>query len=420
MREAFGERPTVIEQSYTMLTRIPIYRAEDGFYTDDLWEKDLSAHLRYIAHFRIACPVVPIGEATGPVKRIPGLLTAKVTPLRMDGGWGSVAANVVPNFLAVRRAMQGSAIVHTSCAGWGFPLAYYALLLRPFMRFKWVNVVESSFWVKPAAGPVSLRQRIEHHVHEFMVRRCVRSSDARIFTQDGYRATYLGSHERAMVNTAVWIDDENFRDEADRAAPETVRLIFPARLLPEKGVETVLAAIERWDALHGSETGPPVEVDIIGEGTLAERCRAFVAARDSAVRLRMRFLNQVPYGPPFFDLLRGYSAAIVANRQAEQARIVFDVMAQGLPVLASDTTGNRAVIDDGTTGAFFAVDDADALAALIERASREPAWLDEMGRTALAAARGFSHSAMHRDREAFLQATLKLDETVLVSPPRTA
>jgi glycosyltransferase involved in cell wall biosynthesis len=399
----------VIEQSYNMLTRIPLYRAGDGLYTDDLWEKDLSAHLRYIADFRIACPVLPIGEAPGPVKRIAALDDEKVTPLRIDGGWGSVAANFLPNFLAVRRAMRGSAIVHTSCAGWAFPLAYYALLLRPFMRFKWVNVVESSFWVKPATGPVSLRQWIEHHVHEFLVRRCVRASDARIFTQDGYRAAHLGSHDAAMVNTAVWIDDENFRDDADLAPPETARLIFPARLLPEKGVDTVLAAVARWDALYGVQAGPPVELDIIGEGTLAERCRAFVAARDPKARLRMRFLDQVPYGAAFFDLLRGYSAAIVANRQAEQARIVFDVMAQGLPVLASDTTGNRAVVDDGKTGAIFPVDDPDALAALIERAARDPAWLAEMGRKALAAAQGFSHSAMHRDREAFLKKTLNLD-----------
>ncbi len=411
----------MIEQSYTMLSRIPLFQGPDGFYTDDLWEKDLSAHLRYIGDFRIACPVEPISAAPGPVKRVTGLNDDKVTRLRIDGGWGSVVANFLPNLFSVRRAMTGSVIVHTSCAGWAFPLSYYALLLRPFRRFKWVNVVESSFWVKPATGPVSMRQRIEHHVHEFLVRRCVRASDARIFTQDGYRAAYLGSHDRAMVNTAVWIDDVSFRDAADLpTTPGVTRLIFPARLLPEKGVETVLTAVARWDALYGGATGPTVDLDIIGEGSLAAQCRAFVAARDPELRLRMRFLDQVPYGAVFFDLLRGYSAAIVANRQAEQARIVFDVMAQGLPVLASDTTGNRAVVDDGKTGAIFPVDDADALAALIERAARESAWLAAMGRTALAEARGHSHSAMHCEREVFLKRTLRLDETVLVSPPRTA
>ena len=407
---------SMIDQSYTMLTRIPLFQGADGFYADDLWEKDLSAHLRYIRDFRIACPVLLVSAALGPLKRIAAMTDAQVTPLRVDCGWGSVAANFVPNFSQVFRAIRRSDIVHTSCAGWAFPLAYYALLLRPFIRFKWVNVVESSFWVKPAQGAVSMRQRIEHHVHEFLVKRCVRASDARIFTQDGYRAAYLGSHDAAMVNTAVWIDDENFRDDADLTVPDTVRLIFPARLLPEKGVENVLEAVARWDAVYGRDAGPPVELDIIGEGALAERCRAFVAARDPKARLRMRFLDQVPYGPVFFTLLRGYSAAIVANRQAEQARIVFDVMAQGLPVFASDTSGNRAVINDGKTGAIFPVDDADALAALIERAACEPAWVLAIGRNALASARGFSHTAMHRDREVFLWTTLRLGETVLVSP----
>ena len=74
------------------------------------------------------------------------------------------------------------------------------------------------------------------------------------------------------------------------------------------------------------------------------------------------------------------------------------------------------MINDGKTGAIFPVDDADALAALIERAACEPAWVLAIGRNALASARGFSHTAMHRDREVFLWTTLRLGETVLVSP----
>lgn len=402
----------MIRQSYTLLTRIPLYQGHDGFYTDDLWEKDLVAHLRYISDFRICCPVEPLSPTSGPLRRVEGLTDAQVIRLRTDRGWGSVFVNIVPNFLAVWRAVRTSQIVHSGCAGWAFPLAYYVWFLRPFRRFKWINVVESSFWVKPASGPVSVRQWIEHHVHEFMVRRCVRASDARIFTQDGYRQTYLGSNKAALVAPAVWLDDANFRTTTDLAAAQAenrpVRLIFPARLEAEKGVDTVLAAIDRWDARFGRATGPTLAIDIIGDGALADRCRQFVAARADEQRLRVRFLDPVPYGEPFFALLRGYDAAIVANRQAEQARIVFDVMSQGLPCLATDTTGNMAVVADGVTGAIFPVDNADALAELFDHAAQHPAELHEMGRHALAAAGGYSHAAMHAERELFLRKTLNL------------
>ncbi len=402
----------MIRESYTLFTRIPLFESSDGFYTDDLWEKDLAAHLRYLCDFRICCPVEPASTASTPLKRVVGLEESQIIRLRMDRGWGSVAANFFPNFGRVAGAARRSKIVHTGCAGWAFPLAYYALLLRPFLRFKWINVVESSFWIKPASGPVSVRQWIDHHVHEFLVRRCVRASDARIFTQDGYRSAYLGSNDAALVAPAVWIDDDNFRPDADlaqaNAQQRPVKLLFPARLEPEKGVETVLAAVERWDERYGAKSGPSFDIDIVGEGSLADRCRAFVTTRANGLRLQMRFLEPEPYGEPFFALVRGYDAAIVANRQAEQARIVFDVTSQGLPCLASDTIGNRAVIDDGATGAIFRVDDVDALADLFERAAKDAAWLHEMGRTALAVARGYSHRAMHEQREAFLRKTLDL------------
>lgn len=402
----------MIADSYILLTRVPIYQKFDVLYADDLWEKDLSAHMRYISDFSICCPVVLVCGGVENLRRVDGLSQSKVLRLRTDEGWASAAANFFPNLLQIIRATKRSEIVHTTCAGWAFPLAYYILLLRPFVRFQWINVVESSFWRKPTSGPVTLRQNISHYVNDFLVTRCVKASDARIFTQDWYRAHYLGSHHATIVNTAVWIDDDNFRSDKDLEAahtkPAPSRFIFPARLTHEKGVDTVIAAVEKWDIRFNDLPGPMLEIDIIGQGVLAERCRNFIANRKPGGCLRMKFLEPVPYGPAFFDLLRNYSAAIVANRQAEQARILFDVMAQGVACFASDTSGNQAVIEDGNTGVIFPVDDAFALAALFERAARDQIWLHGMGRNALAAARGFSHSAMHVEREQFLHKTLNI------------
>ena len=402
----------MIEASYTLLTRVPLYQSTDGLYADDLWAKDLGAHINYIRNFTICCPVEQVYGASVSLKRINGLTQSRVIKLRTDHGWGSAIANFLPNLFQVAIAVRKSKIIHTTCAGWAFPLAYYILLLRPLFRFKWINVVESSFWIKPKSGHVSLRQNTSHYLNEFLVRRCVRASDARIFTQDWYRTHYLGSDDAALVNTAVWIDDANFRSVNDLKSAQTegtpTSLIFPARLTSEKGVDTVIAAVKEWDARYDGFPGPPLQIDIIGEGPLAERCRQFISKRKFNGRLHMRFLESVAYGPGFFDLLRNYSAAIVANRQAEQARIVFDAMAQGLAIFASDTSGNRAVVKDGDTGVFVPVDDPLALAKLFDRASREKEWLYRMGGNALSAAQGFSHSAMHIEREKFLHRMLDL------------
>jgi len=82
----------------------------------------------------------------------------------------------------------------------------------------------------------------------------------------------------------------------------------------------------------------------------------------------------------------------------EQPRIVFDAYAQGVPVIASSTDGNRAVIEDGVTGTLFARNDEKALADVLERYAANPAPLETMGLGSLAIGRRVTHRGMHENR----------------------
>ncbi|MEL6766837.1 MAG: glycosyltransferase [Pseudomonadota bacterium] len=408
-----GTTGSVIEGRYTLFTHIPVWHGADGsIHTDALWQRDLEAHLAYLPGFQLCCPVIA-GPEGGEAAPVAGLAPERVLPLRRDGGWGSVLANLLPNALAMARAVWRSDIVHSGTAGWAYPHSYFILLLRPFRRFRWIVLMESSPWAieggAEAFGKASLRQRLAHRLNGFLTRRCLRAADIRIFTHDGYRRDYYGGTERTLVAPAVWVDaaqlvpEDTLEERLAARAGGPIRLLVPARMTADKGLETILAGIDRAaPALAGR--GQALELDFIGAGEMAERVAAFAETpRDG---IATRFHAPLPYGAPFFDVMGRYDAILIANRRAEQPRIVYDAFAQGLPCLTTRTPGTEGIVTEGLTGRFFAIDDADALAALlVEAAAMRPA-LPAMAKAARAAAAARSHGAMHAERATFLTENL--------------
>lgn len=398
--------------AYTLFTRIPVAIGEDGnVYTDGLWAKDLELHLDYIADFRICCPVYPKSAVTDATTRVSGLAADKVYALKIDRGLGSVARNIIPNFRVVSAAARQSDIVHSGGAGWAFPLSFYLLFLKPFRSFKWVMVIESSFWMKPKDRKPSVREWIEHYAHKILLGAGLRRADARIYTQDGYRKLFGINTDATLIAPAIWVDEHQILsnlDQKNRLAgleKETIRYLFPARLIPDKGIDELLEAVERLDNMQTmSERQPKIEIDIIGTGPLAERCKSFAEQQRKAVRVR--FLEPVEYGTPFFELLKLYHAVILANRQQEQPRVVFDAFSQGVPVISSDTLGVKDIVSVGENALLFEVGNAGRLAEQLNIFAANPDLRQSLSHATLSAVRGLSHAEMHRTRERFLRETL--------------
>lgn len=416
-----GEEASRIKERYWLFGRIPVFvDAAGAVYADDLWARDLARHIAHIAHFNLCCPVMRGAQAPEGWRPLVGLTAENIIALRAERGWSGVIACALPNFFACLRAAKRAELVHSEAAGWPFPLSYYLLALRPFLRFRWIVNMESSFWLAPSepGSRPTLRQRIGRHFHLFMVRACMRAADARLFTQAWYRDLILGENaRRSLVNEAVWVDaadllsDAAFADRRERRRDEPVRLLFPSRLVREKGVATVLGAIAKIEALQAGDAmeGPILIIDIMGSGVMEDEVRAFVAGHVGRV-VALSFLAPVPYGAPFFAHLGRYDAFIVANLAEEQPRILYDGFSQGVPAVASRTTGVTQVARDGETAILFApgsdTELADQLLQLTKPGARER--LSAMGATALALARGRTHDTMHRTRVRFLTECLGL------------
>ncbi|MNJ31379.1 Alpha-D-kanosaminyltransferase [compost metagenome] len=396
----------MIKKPYILFTRIVIKKDSQGrIFTDPLWAKDLKLHLNYIQNFGICCPVVKSRSLEG-LQDISDLDIKWLFELKNDRGILSVLKNFLPNFVTVIKACKQAKIVHSDGAGWAFPLSFYLLLLKPFMPFQWIIVIESSFWMLGQGEAKTPRKTIEHYAHKTLLRCCLRAANSRIFTQSFYRDYFLGNEKRrTLINPATWVDKSNFTN------PEAVtrrfndktdgklNILFPSRLVADKGVLVVLAAIEQ---LKPHDVN--INITIMGSGDLEENCRRFASERHGGVTVK--YQDNVNYGEEFFTVVSHHDWVLVPTLKQEQPRIIFDAFSQGTPVIASDTYGILDITDKDTA-LIFETGNSSSLAEAILHAARHPELALKMGLAGLEYAAGKTHLQMHQDREQFLKSSLK-------------
>jgi putative glycosyltransferase (TIGR04348 family) len=91
---------------------------------------------------------------------------------------------------------------------------------------------------------------------------------------------------------------------------------------------------------------------------------------------RYHWLGALGHAAARQRLRRSHLMAICSTMEGG-ANVIIEAITSGVPVLASDISGNRGMLGNDYAG-FFPPGDAAALAALIERSSRDPEWLAQL------------------------------------------
>lgn len=206
-------------------------------------------------------------------------------------------------------------------------------------------------------------------------------------------ALVLGSRSRASLVArgarpetvhvfANTIDVDEWRDRIERlgarrpalretlgAAPGDVVVLSVARLVPEKGLDTLVAAV--------ADAGlPGLLLVVVGDGP--ERGRLEEEARERGVRLRL--LGDVPWG----DLPEAYAAADVfalLSTSEPWGVVVNEAAASGLPLVLSDRVGAAAdLLVEGENGCLVAPGDVAGAAAALRRLALDASLRREQGR----------------------------------------
>ncbi|MBA2564609.1 MAG: glycosyltransferase family 4 protein [Gemmatimonadetes bacterium] len=179
-----------------------------------------------------------------------------------------------------------------------------------------------------------------------------------------------------------------------------------ARLIPEKGVATVLRAFARASRAHAGAT-----LVVAGVGPEEVALRAFAA--DLGVAARVRFLGAVPY-ERVAEVHAAADVFVLASRSVPGwtenfPNACLEAMASGKPVIAGRVGGVPEMVRDGETG--FLVDPEKP--AEVERALRrlldDPALRASMGAAARRRMeRDFAHARAAREIYAVFAAASRL------------
>ena len=103
---------------------------------------------------------------------------------------------------------------------------------------------------------------------------------------------------------------------------------------------------------------------------------------------RYRWLGNMAHGTTRQRLKRSHLMVITSIMEGG-ANVIIEAVTSGVPVLASDISGNRGMLGDDYTG-YFPVGDGAALAALIERVLADPAFYARLQQQCTARAPLFS------------------------------
>jgi phosphatidylinositol alpha-1,6-mannosyltransferase len=198
--------------------------------------------------------------------------------------------------------------------------------------------------------------------------------------------------QRRLLRLAPPVDIERFKPSVRADVRMAARCISVARLIPQKGVMTLLRA---WRTVIDlpSRNGAARELIIVGDGPLRGRLERNIR------RLRLsgsvRIVGAVPRAEVITHLRRADVFALpvrtrLAGLNPEGLCLAaLEAAACGLPVIIGDSGGAPETVRDGETGFLVPSHDHQLLAARLDQLLDNPALARNMG------SRGRSHAAQH-------------------------
>jgi glycosyltransferase involved in cell wall biosynthesis len=149
-------------------------------------------------------------------------------------------------------------------------------------------------------------------------------------------------------------------DALARSWEGQLRLLSVGRLDPEKNpllLPDVLAGLRR---LHAGW-----HLTVAGDGPLARALERRI--HELGLIGAVTLLGDVPYGPRLRELYRSSHAFLHVSLTEGLPQVVFEAMAAGLPIVATDVGGLAAALGDGDAGLLVPPRDAGAAIAALER-----------------------------------------------------
>lgn len=287
-------------------------------------------------------------------------LTARVR-LFVGGGWHPWAYGFVMPFRHAREVRRCSIFRVFQVTG-----AMPAVIAK--RRFGIPFITTYGFWYGRLA-----RSRATGALRRVVEAVGLRAADAVIVT-----TPELGAHVAARVGAAKvhlipnGVDTALFAPAA-RDPRREKNVLYVGRLSEEKNLGALLEAAARLAGRF------ELRLTFIGDGP----SRSSLEARARALGVTVGFISVVEH-----RRIPGYladaDAFVLPSRTEGHPKVLLEAMSAGVPCVASNVGGNRAILEHGTTGLLFDVGDDAALAGALAHVLADAALARALGQRARA------------------------------------
>lgn len=176
-----------------------------------------------------------------------------------------------------------------------------------------------------------------------------------------------------------------------------LRIVFVGSLIRRKGVDLLLAAVQR---LHAQDC--KVSVDIFGPGNVNS-----ITPKDASIHYR----GMIPFGQAQ-KVIAQYDLLVLPSRYDGWGVVVNEALCAGVPVVCSNTTGAGAVAVALGAGLTFTSGDAESLSAVLSRLMAEPSLMKSLRTAAPHAAHALQPAVAARYMLDVIRATADLRATI--------
>jgi glycogen synthase len=333
-------------------------------------------------------------------------------------------ADLVPWVLSFNNRVQAAAgrllreqtfdVVHAH----DWLVAYAAAGLRETWQLPVVATVHATEYGRHQGWLPGPMNKLIHQVEWWLTFEARRVITCSTYMRQQVEDIFALPHDKVdIVPNGVALEDFEVDPDEARAfrreltGPRTRMVLFAGRLEYEKGVQTLLDALQRVRRDVG-----PTKLFVAGTGTYSEALRRRV--RELGLQRHVRFTGYLED----HALRLHYAAADVAVAPSIYepfGLVAVEAMACATPVVVGDTGGLREIVADGH-GLSFTPQDEDALADRLIEVLRDDALAAELVARGLARVRGrYDWSAVaRRTVDVYERAITEEAELTGVTPPR--
>ncbi|HKD68686.1 MAG TPA: glycosyltransferase [Candidatus Binataceae bacterium] len=386
---------------YLQVTHIPFARSAAAVELDALWLRDLQGLRDSIGPITIAAPQVSAAElhgwgpATGSVNSGDGFEFIGFSAIR--------TSRDLPKWLSIRRvlrdAVAGADLVHTSNFFPPYLALAYAHDKAVKLGKKTLFVIAEDFvdmlgWEYNRMSSGRLQRMRRDWQLRIMDRRVRDSAASASLTFMHTPATVRRYRQAARNSIAIRQPGHEASDVIPRGDFERKRrsildgdrliVVGAARLRALKGFEFLITA-----AAILKQRGVGVEIRIYGEGPAIGRLNVMIERLKVGDRVSLK--GALPPGSAIYGAIAAGHLFAMPHRTTDFGRAFYDAMAGGTPVVAFRTEASIDTVREGVDGWICPLDDAEALAAELQR-------LDQCRPTLAAVAAGARERALRETR----------------------